>query len=130
MYRTYSGIVDSLAQQVKSRTRASYTVFERNPAEYGNSKAVFRILMMVTVLQRDKGIMYCPSLMNQANFFHDARNVFAHGTLEGRGTCSSLPVTFVAIGRRIGYRLKLVSTKSHVIARWDDPQGARMDASR
>ena len=30
-----------------------------------------------------------------------------------RGTCSSLPVLQVAVGRRLGYPLKLVTTKGH-----------------
>ena len=36
------------------------------------------------------------------------------------GTCSSLPVLQVAIGRRLGYPLKLVTTKGHLFVRWDD----------
>ena len=36
------------------------------------------------------------------------------------GTCSSLPVLYVAVGRRLGYPLKLVSTKEHLFARWED----------
>ena len=119
--------VDWLAQRVKVYTRSRYTVFESRSAEFGNSKPVFRILSMVTVLQRDEGIMYDPALMNQPNFFRDARNVFAHGALDGRGTCSSLPVVFVAVGRRLNYPLKLVSTKSHLFARWDDPKGERFN---
>ena len=48
-------------------------------------------------------------------FFADARDVFLHGLTgpERRGTCSSLPVLHVAVGRRLGYPLKLVTTKGH-----------------
>jgi hypothetical protein len=35
------------------------------------------------------------------------------------GTCSSMPVLYVAIGRRLGYPLKLVTTKSHLFIRWE-----------
>jgi hypothetical protein len=36
------------------------------------------------------------------------------------GTCSSLPVLQVAVGRRLGYPLKLVTTKGHLFVRWED----------
>jgi hypothetical protein len=35
------------------------------------------------------------------------------------GTCSSMPVLYVAIGRRLGYPLKLVTTKAHLFIRWE-----------
>ncbi len=36
------------------------------------------------------------------------------------GTCASLPVFYTAIGRRLGYPIKLVTTKAHQFMRWDD----------
>lgn len=36
------------------------------------------------------------------------------------GTCSSLPVLYAAVGRRLGYPLKLVTTKAHLFLRWED----------
>jgi hypothetical protein len=38
------------------------------------------------------------------------------------GTCSSLPVLQVAVGRRMGYPLKLVTTKGHLFVRWEGAQ--------
>ena len=35
------------------------------------------------------------------------------------GTCASMPVMYVAIGRRLGYPLKLVTTNGHIFVRWD-----------
>jgi regulator of sirC expression with transglutaminase-like and TPR domain len=44
-----------------------------------------------------------------------------HGFIEKRtGSCSSLPVLMVAIGRRCGYPLFLVTCKGHLFCRWDD----------
>jgi hypothetical protein len=34
------------------------------------------------------------------------------------GTCTSMPVMYVAVGRRLGYPLKLVTTDSHLFLRW------------
>jgi hypothetical protein len=80
------------------------------------------------VLQRDIGIRYNPDLVEQEDFFADSRNLFIHGVLEtGQGTCSSLPPLYVAIGRRLGYPLKLVTTACHVFARWDEPGGERFN---
>lgn len=35
------------------------------------------------------------------------------------GTCISMPVIYTAVARRLGYPVKLVTTKAHVFARWD-----------
>lgn len=47
--------------------------------------------------------------------------------LGGRGTCSSLPPLYVAIGRRLGYPLKLVKSFAHLFARWDNGAGERFN---
>ena len=55
-------------------------------------------------------------------FFADSRDVFIHGLIADRrrmGTCASLPVLYVAIGRRLGYPLKLVPAKNHLFVRWE-----------
>jgi len=47
-----------------------------------------------------------------------------HGMVGGPGgTCASMPIMYVAVGRRLGYPLKLVQTRGHLFARWDDPEG-------
>ena len=52
-----------------------------------------------------------------------SRDVFIHGLIADdrrMGTCSSMPVLYVAIGRRLGYPLKLVPTQNHLFVRWED----------
>jgi hypothetical protein len=57
-------------------------------------------------------------------FFSSAEHLFIHGPLQGKGgTCSSLPPLYVAVGRRLGYPLKLVRAKRHLFARWDSGEG-------
>jgi hypothetical protein len=52
----------------------------------------------------------------------DSGNLFIHGLLTGRGgSCVSMPALTVAIGRRLGYPLRLVNAKLHTFCRWDDP---------
>ena len=55
-------------------------------------------------------------------FFADSRDVFLHGLTgePGKGTCSSLPVLYVAVGRRLRYPLSLVGAKCHLFLRWED----------
>jgi hypothetical protein len=54
----------------------------------------------------------------------DPEDTFLHGVIQGQGgTCASLPVVYAAVGRRLGYPLKLVSARAgdhgHLFARWD-----------
>jgi hypothetical protein len=76
---------------------------------------------MITVLQKDCGVRYNLAKIPEDVPF-DASDTFIHGIIQGDGgTCASLPVLYVAIGRRLGYPLKLVSAHMHVFARWDEP---------
>jgi hypothetical protein len=109
------------ATLVRRETAALAWQFEASPAAFENSWANFRILIMVTVLQRNIGVRYNPTLIDRADFFRDAKNLFLHGVIASKvGTCSSLPPLYAAIGRRLGYPLRLVSTRCHLFARWDD----------
>ena len=54
-------------------------------------------------------------------FFADSQGLFLHGLLGERrmGTCSSMPVLYVALARRLGYPVSLATTKGHLFARWE-----------
>jgi len=97
---------------------------------FEHSEGYFRMLMMSVVLAEDFQIQYNPQRIATPGeaalddgFFADARDVLLHGLLGPRrmGTCSSMPVLYVALGRRLGYPLKLVTTKGHLFVRWDGP---------
>ncbi len=86
--------------------------------------AEFRMMAMVTLLQRDLGVTYNPACMTGPFNALNSRDHFLHGALsEHGGTCCSLPTLYLAVGRRLGYPLKLVHTKRHSFVRWDDPHG-------
>ena len=117
--------LDAWADHVGRETAQCAGQFRDDPAAFEGSWAYFRILVLATVLQQDFGVRYDPALVARDDFFGRADNLFIHGPLHGRGgTCSSLPPLYVAIGRRLGYPLKLVRTHSHLFARWDDPAAA------
>jgi hypothetical protein len=120
--------LDGWAERVRAETRRHQYRFERNSAEFEGSEGFFRMLMLGVVLAEDYGVHYHSDwrtgveLATDADgFFARADHVFLSGLLgpERRGTCSSMPVLYVAVGRRLGYPLKLVTTKGHVFVRWD-----------
>jgi hypothetical protein len=126
--------LDQWASRVGSETDRYLHKFRQNPADYNNSEAYFRILTMVTVLQQDFHVRYNPERIQRPDF-HDSRDLFLHGLLcptlnpqpsalnSPRGTCVSMPVLYAAVGRRLGYPLKLVTTKAHLFARWESADG-------
>jgi hypothetical protein len=114
--------LDSWAQIVGMETNRLAPRFHAEPSRYENSWSYFRTLVLVTVLQRDLGVRYNPAKIPDEAVFEPS-DVFINGVVEGRGgTCASLPVIWAAIGRRLGYPIKLVSTKKHLFARWDAPR--------
>lgn len=126
--KQYLALLSEMANRVHSETKRHTYRFQKNPAEFENSEGFFRMLMMTVVLAEDFRISYDPSrkaaVLNngdQDGFFADSANVFLHGLLgpKRQGTCSSMPVLYVAVGRRLGYPLKLVTTKGHLFVRWE-----------
>lgn len=112
-----------MARRVRQETSRNLHRFHRRPDEWDSSEAYWTACMMITVLQQDCGVCYNPERIYNPDF-RDSRDLFIHGVLLGSGgTCASMPVLYVAIGRRLGYPLKLVHAKGHLFARWDDPEG-------
>ncbi len=80
----------------------------------------YRILVMLTVLQRNLGVTYNWAFSQGEYDASDSRNLFLTGLLTGHGgTCVTMPVLYTAIGRRLGFPLKLVMAKQHSFCRWD-----------
>lgn len=104
---------------VRRETETRLYQFRRRPAEYQNSEAYFRILMMITVLQCDLRITYDPRC-TKTPFFKSSREGFIHGLLTGdrTGTCANMPVLYLAIGRMLGYPLYLTHARGHLFCRW------------
>ena len=120
--------LDGWTQRVKSETDRNLHLFRRNPGEYENSEAYFRAMMLVTVLQKDLGVRYNPARIRDVDFKRP-EDLFIHGMIDSGngGTCVSMPVLYTAVGRRVGYPLKLVLAKAHVFVRWDSPGGERFN---
>ena len=121
--------LDDLTKMVKAETERNWQRFQRNPSEYQNSEAYYRMGMLITVIRQDFKAKYNPKLITDPSkrtenevFFKDASNVFLQCLLTGdkMGTCASMPVLYVAVGRRLGYPVHLVSTRGHLFCRWND----------
>ncbi|MEM9185211.1 MAG: transglutaminase family protein [Planctomycetota bacterium] len=121
--------VDAMAAAVAHATRRLWRRFRDAPHQFEHSPVYFRMLILTVVLQRDFGVAYDVDWFNRPPDHTDARHLFIHGLLEGRGgTCMNLPVLTIAVGRRLGYPLRLVSCVCHLFVRWDEPgQGPRLN---
>ncbi|HEV2293551.1 MAG TPA: transglutaminase family protein [Tepidisphaeraceae bacterium] len=123
----YLALLDAMAAAVRSQTERSWRLFKIKPAEFHHSENVFRVFTMEHVLRVQFGVKYDPlrshlkpGMVNRPP--PDSANIFIHGVLSEKrtGTCSSLPTFAIAVGRRLGYPLKLVRVPNHTLYRWDD----------
>ena len=128
-------ILGEWTERVRTETERHRYRFKHNPAEFEHSEGYFKMVVLAVVLAEDFGVHYLTnrqtdpaSAADGDGFFADPSAVFLHGVLGPKrgGTCSSLPVLHVAIGRRLGYPLKLVTTKGHLFVRWEG-QGERFN---
>ena len=122
-------VLVEMANRVRSETQRHLYRYKQNPQEFERSEGYFRMVMLGVVLAEDFQVKYVPNKIKTAadahlgdGFFANAEDVFLPGLTgpKRQGTCSSLPVLQVAIGRRLGYPLKLVTTKGHLFVRWED----------
>jgi hypothetical protein len=124
-------ILDRWSESVRKETKKFMSRFRAHPEKFKGSEGYFRMLVLITLLQQDFGVDYNPARDTSPEnpesgqaFFANSADLFVHGLLGKRlGTCSSMPVLYVAVGRRLGYPLKLVTAKSHLFARWNEGDG-------
>lgn len=131
--------LDEAARKVDIETRRHWYRFVESPQLYHSSPGYFCCYFLLQVLQEEFSVRYNPDRAADANFqdpkclnpdFRDSRDLFIHGIINGPGgTCASMPVLYVAVGRRLGYPLKLVESRGHLFFRWDDPLGQRLGLS-
>lgn len=126
--------LDEAARRVDLEIRRHWYQYLRSPGTFQNSPGFFCCHMLLQVLQEDCGVRYNPARAvdqtwqdhDQEPNFRDSRDLFLHGIIAGPGgTCGSMPVVYVAVGRRLGYPLKLVEARGHLFFRWDDPLGVK-----
>jgi hypothetical protein len=118
----YLDQLDQWAARVKSETdRYLYRVNDPRYADhYQHSEAVFRAEMLCQVLQEDLGVHYNMDRVTSVSF-NNSKDLFIHGMIgdSNGGTCASMPILYAAVGRRLGYPIKLSTTKEHIFNRWE-----------
>jgi len=120
--------LDVWARLVATKTERFLPMFHRSTAEFDNSLAKFQMMALVTVLQRYLGVRYDPACQEGPYCALDPRTLFIHGLLDGQGgTCVTMPVLYVAIGRRLGYPLHLAQAREHFFVRWEERGGERFN---
>jgi hypothetical protein len=127
--------MDDAASWADFQTRRHWYRFANSPGTYRDSPGYFCCYHLLQVLQEEFRVRYNPARVRDPTFqdprcidpdFRDSRDLFIHGIIDGPGgTCASMPVLYAAIGRRLGYPLKLVHTRGHLFLRWEDPTGLR-----
>lgn len=114
--------LDEWAAKVKAETeRHLYRVTDPKYAEhYQHSEARLRAEFLVQVLQEDCGVHYNMARIRDVDF-SNPKDMFILGMIDdpNGGTCASMPVLYVAVGRRLGYPMKLALAKQHVYCRWE-----------
>jgi hypothetical protein len=123
--------LDGWAEQVKWETQRHAYRYNEHPEEHKHSLGRYRMNMLGAILVQDLGIHYNPDRRFELDqgkpptmaWNTDSRDIFIHGLLTGKhaGTCSSMPVLYVAIGRRLGYPVSLATTKMHIYVRYEEP---------
>jgi hypothetical protein len=131
--------LDQWAQHAKREIDRNHHHFREDPAYYYHSEAFYKMLMLAVVVYEDFGVRYNPKwiappseMRGDDHFFADSRDILIHGMVgpQRMGACSSMPVFYIALGRRLGYPLKLVTTRQHLFMRWDSAtERFNMDAT-
>jgi hypothetical protein len=119
-------MIDGWVELVNWETKMNEYQFVQNPKSFGYLEGRYDMIALVSVLDKKFHVHYNPALMDPTVpgdiFYSDSRNVFINGLLgpEHMGTCSSMPVLYVAVARRLGYPVSLAETKMHLFAQWND----------
>ena len=93
----------------------------RFATHYQCSERHVKAEFLLQVLQEDCGVHY--NMVRVRNIdFRKSKDLFIHGLVDdpNGGTCASMPVLYLAIGRRLAYPLSLVKAKAHLFVRWED----------
>lgn len=115
------GRLDAWAERVRRMTEQHLPGFASIAAHFDHSEAKWRLCAMAKLLNEECGVGYNQSRIESEPDWTDSQDLLIHGMTGKRrtGTCPSLPVFFVAIGRRLGYPMYLSKAPAHSFSRWD-----------
>lgn len=110
-------IVDEWAGKIESGLRSTENA-DRNTKLYQHDRDLWRAGgMAVSVAGPSIGVKYTADVLDPGK----PEQQFLHGVIDGKqGTCATMPVLYMAIGHRLGWPIKVVVSRDHMWARWDD----------
>lgn len=111
--------LDAWARRIVTFTSNKLPEFFRRPHDFDNSQARFLMLAVLSALQTEFGVHYQKD--GKDVNYNNALYPLILGMMQGKagGNCASMPVMYVAVGRRLGYPVSLMLAKNHILARWD-----------
>jgi hypothetical protein len=143
--------LDLWAEHARKETIRGHFRYVQNPNPNKGSEAVYKLWALMHAIRIKSGIeekflrdipgeivnreLIDTSLPATGGPYKNRVNSqvsFIHGLLSPRclGSCASNPVLFAAIGRRLGYPVKIVLTVQHIFNRWvDENEQFNMDGS-
>jgi hypothetical protein len=108
--------------------------FADHAEHYQHSEARFRAEWLVNILQQDIGLHYHAGFVGPDQpvvLPKTSKECFIHGFMDNEdahkafgGNCLSLPAAYAAVGRRLGYPIKLACAKEHAFCRWEGTDNA------
>lgn len=125
-YQHYKQVVDGWASDVSRWMTVAEGNFEKSPQEWRNDINFFRLGLLATYLTRERGVRYHEKYSQEQkdgknSKYEEPGAVLVHGLIDTlRGTCATMPVLHVAIGRRLGWPVSLASVGPHYVCRYDD----------
>jgi len=101
--------------------------FASNPEKFDHSEEKWLAVVLWDILQNDFGVGYLAEPW--INLDHgNPDHKFVHGLLKGGGgTCCTLPILYMGIGRRLGMPLRAAASPQHTYCRWEFPDGRHMN---
>jgi hypothetical protein len=115
--------IDEWSEKVREATSRNFDKFKDEPRLFDGSFGKFYMTVLCTTLERECGVQYNPKRANDPGDARDSGDRFIHGITHGAGgTCASLPVLYAAVGRRLGYPLRIVQGARHLFLRWDESE--------
>jgi hypothetical protein len=127
----YFAQLDAMTKQVRMEMARMQKVAEgrgQNPGDPDVRCAIFCnavIKLRFGYREEFRGHDVAPARLKA--LYSDANNIFLAGLLRTRrGSCVSMPLVYLVIGRRFGFPVYLVAVGKHYFIRWEEP-GYRMN---
>jgi hypothetical protein len=97
-------------------------VFQKEPEFYNHDPRLFEVGMIQQFFAKEVGITYRQDVSDSVRIrLLNPSDLFVNGLLDTlEGTCANMPVLYVAVAWRMGWRVSLACQRAHYLTRYDD----------